>query len=274
MIFRLTGAAVRAVCVAILVMLPAILLPQITQSVVEYTRIVATIMAIFVLYEYGFSTPTIIEFRFAAPYNRIKYLLLFALVVTPSLMVSAALNGQEFNGTLSVIATNGYALMDFPFSPVMIVADTFSENDAALGAVLARAIALNLVLVFACTVAFCGAVFSNLWQFGGDGFNMWLNMPTYKSYEKNSLQERLGNSAYASVLIACLIPLFGPTMADVAMALFTFDGKMTPIVMVWSIAIWTFLPAMFLMRAVALVKISMNRTAALNVHAYEVAEAT
>ncbi len=274
MILRLTGAAVRAVCVAILVMLPAILLPQVTQSVVEYTRIFATIMAIFVLYEYGFPTSTIIEFRFAAPYNRIKYLLLFALVVAPSLMVSAALNGQEFNGILSVIATKGFALLDFPFSPVLIVADTFSENDTALGAVLARAIALNLVLVFACTLAFCVAVFSNLWRFGGGGFNMWLNMPTYKSYEKNSLQERLSNSAFASVLIACLIPLFGPTLADVAMTFFTFDGKITPIVMVWSIAVWTFLPAMFLMRAAALVKISMNRTAAQNIHAYELAEAT
>lgn len=263
----------RAVCVAILVMLPAILLPQITQSVVEYTRIFATIMAIFVLYEYGFPSPTIIEFRFAAPYNRIKYLLLLALVVAPSLMVSAALNGQEFTGILAIIATKGLALLDFPYSPILIVANTFSETDTALGTVLAQAIALNLVLAFACALAFCGAVFSNLWRFGGEDFNMWLNMPTYKSYEKDSLQARLSNSAFASLLIACLIPLFGPTLADVAMVLFTFDGKMTPIVMVWSISIWTFLPAMFFMRAAALTKISMNHRINKNAHAYEVAEA-
>lgn len=258
MIFRLTGASVRAVCVAILVMLPAFLLPQITQSVAEFTRIVATIMAVFVLYEYGFSSSIVIEFRFAAPYNRIKYFLLLALVLAPTLMISAALNGVALTGPVAMIADQGRGLVDFTLSPVVIVADTISHHDASLRHAVIGALAFNTVIALACALAFCGSIFSNLWRFGGEGFNMWLNMPTYKSYDKNSLNERLSNSAFASVLIACLLPLFGPTIANLAMALFADGEIMTPIVMVWVIAIWSFLPAMFLMRAAALVKVSLQ----------------
>jgi len=63
---RITGAALRAVLVAIMVMLPAFILPGVTQSGLEFTRILATVAAAFVIYEYGFLTPSVIEFRDAA----------------------------------------------------------------------------------------------------------------------------------------------------------------------------------------------------------------
>lgn len=258
MIFRLTGATVRAVCVAIVVMLPAFLLPDTTQSGLEFTRILATIAAVFVIYEYGFASPSVIEFRFAAPYNRVRFLLLATLILTPAYLISSMLEGVALHGTFAAIAQNGPAFLDFAYSPVSIVANTLSGNDSDMREAVVQAIALNVVFSFSCALAFCGAIFSNLWRFGGDDFNMWTNMPTYKSYGLESLQDRLINSAFASFLVACLLPLFGPTIADVAVVWLSSDGALAPIVVSWLIAIWTYLPAIYLMRAAALLKIAMN----------------
>jgi len=255
-ILRLTGAAVRAIIVAILVMLPAFLLTGITQSGLEFTRIVATIAAVFVIYEYGFATPSVIEFRYAAPYNRIRFMLLLALVLTPAYLISIVLDGQALSGTLGHAL---FALMDYTYSPVTIVANSLSGNDAALHEAIGQAIAFNVMISLACVFAFCVAVFTNILRFGDDGFNLWLNMPTYKSYDVSSLQERLINSAFASMLIACLIPLFGPTAVDVSMVWFSTDGVLAPIAIAWLIAIWTYLPAIYLMRAAALTKVAMTR---------------
>jgi hypothetical protein len=258
-ILRLTGAAVRAVCVAILVMLPAFLLTDTTQSALEFTRILATIAAVFVIYEYGFPTPSVIEFRFAAPYNRIRFLLMLALILTPSFLISNALDGHALNGAFLNFARDGFAMMDFAYSPVTIVARTLSGSDVVLREAVAQAIALNVVISLSCVLAFCAAVFSNLWRFGGEGFNMWLNMPTYKSYGATGLQDRLINSSFASLLIALLIPLFGPTAADIALVWFSSDGVLAPIAITWVIAFWTYLPAIYMMRAAALAKVAMNR---------------
>lgn len=258
MILRLTGAAVRAVIVAILVMLPAFLLTGVTQSGLEFTRILATIAAVFVIYEYGFATPSVIEFRYAAPYNRIRFMLLLVLVLTPAYLISHMLDGQTLSGPLTVLGRDVYGLMDSAYSPVTIVAQTLSGNDMVLREVVGAAISFNVVISLAFVLAFGGAVFLNLLNFGSEGFNMWLNMPTYKSYDVSSLQKRLINSAFASMLIAFLIPLFGPTAVDVSLVWFSSNGVLAPIAISWIIALWTYLPAIYLMRAIALAKVAMN----------------
>ncbi|MBL4751084.1 MAG: hypothetical protein JKX71_10990 [Amylibacter sp.] len=256
MIYRLTGATVRAVIVAILVMLPAFLLTGTTQSAIEFTRILATMGAVFVIYEYGFSSPSVIEFRYAAPYNRVRFLLLLILVLTPTYLISSLLDGHTVNGFLSNAARNGFAFMDFAYSPVAIVANTLAGDNLVLREIIGQAIILNAIICLSFSLAFCISVMLNFWQFGGENFNMWLNMPTYKSYNIHSLQSRLINSSFSSLLIACLIPIFGPTLADVVLSQGTV---ITPITIIWVIALWTYLPAMFLMRSVALAKVAMSR---------------
>jgi hypothetical protein len=257
-ILRITGAAVRAVFVAILVMLPAFLLSETSQSALEFTRILATIGAVFVIYEYGFPTPSVIEFRFSAPYNRIRFLLMLALTLAPAYLISNALDGHVLTGIFASIAINGFAVLDFTYSPVAIVADTLAGSNWVLREVVGQAIALNIVISLSCALAFCGAIFSNLWRFGDNNFNMWLNMPTYKSYDMTSLHKRLVNSAFASMLVAFLIPLFGPIIADIGIVWVSNDGILAPISITWIIAFWTYLPAIYIMRAIALAKIAMH----------------
>ncbi|KAB7614513.1 hypothetical protein F9L33_07685 [Amylibacter sp. SFDW26] len=241
-------------------MLPAFLLFGVSQSSIEFTRILATIVSIFVMYEYGFSSPSLIEFRFAAPYNRIRFLLLSVLVLAPTFLVGYTLAGANMVGFLPTIADKGIALLDFTYSPFMVVAETLSGENESLQAAFAQAIAFNTIIMFACITSFCVAIYLNLWRFGGSGFNMWQNMPTYKSYETKTLQERLMNSAFASLLIACLIPLLGPTVAEVIFVNFAESGQLAPIISIWCIAFWSFFQGVFFMRAAALAKIAINHS--------------
>ncbi len=260
MFLRLTGATVRAVCVACLILLPTFLLSGISQSSMEFTRILATIASVFVIYEYGFSSPSLIEFRSAAPYNRIRFMFLSVIVITSTFLVGYALSGTVMTGIVPVIANQGLAIFDFTYSPFMSVAKTLSGGNETMQNALAQAIAFNTIVMLACVAAFCVAVYSNLWRFGGIEFNMWQNMPTYKSYEEKSLQERLMNSAFLSLVIACLIPLMGPTLAEVIMGYFAESGRLTPIIAIWAVSFWSFLQGVFFMRAAALAKIAFNHT--------------
>jgi hypothetical protein len=256
--FRLTGAALRAVCVAMIVILPTLILPGTTQSAMEFTRIIATIVAIIVIYEYGFLSPSIIEFRFSSPYNRIRFMMLFAFSYLPAYLISINIDGLVLSGVLETFAHNGFALMDFPYSPVSIVADRLSVNNSDLKDTISNAIAINIMIGFASLLAFSLAIFSNLWRFGSEGFNVWRNLPTYLSYDADSLQQRLRNSAFIGTVIALLIPLFGPTACDIMITLFANDGSLDAITISWVIAIWTLLPVFYLMRSIAFLKLAMH----------------
>lgn len=258
MFLRLTSAAIRAVCVAMIVILPTLILPGATQSAMEFTRIMATIVAVIVIYEYGFLSPSVIEFRFSSPYNRIRFMMLFAFSFLPAYLISIAIDGIALSGLLKTFAQNGFALMDFPYSPVSIVADRLSVNNIGLRDTIANAIAINIIIGLASLLAFSFAIFSNLWRFGNEGFNMWHNLPTYKSYDAVSLQQRLRNSAFIGIVIAALIPLFGPTVCDVIISLFASNGMLDVITISWVIAIWTLLPMFYLMRSVALLKLALH----------------
>ncbi len=255
---RFTGAALRAVFVAVLVMLPAFILPGVTQSGLEFTRVLAIVVAVFVIYEYGFATPSVIEFRDVSPYNRIRFLLLLLFVLVPSQLISHALNGVPLAGSVSNFASDTFSVVNFSFSPVTIVAKTLSANNIALREAVEQAVAFNMVISLFSVLTFAVVVFGNLWRFGCDQFNMWHNMPSYKSYGTAGMQKRLINSAFASLLVACLIPLLGPTAADVFLIWFTEAGVLPPIAITWFIALWAYLPVMYLMRAIVLAKVAIN----------------
>jgi hypothetical protein len=156
------------------------------------------------------------------------------------------------------VAQNGFSLLDFSYSPVSIVTETLSGGNEVLRTAIAQSIALNIVIAMSCVIAFCISIFANLWRFGGEDFNMWLNMPTYKTYDSSNLKARLLNSSYTSLLLACLIPLFGPMIAEVCVIWFAHDGVMAPIFVAWLIAFWAYVPAIFLMRSAALFKVALN----------------
>jgi hypothetical protein len=92
-----TGAVVRAFLVMVVIVLPSVILPGIGTD----TRQIVALMALFagglVFVEYNAIYPSLIEFRDGAPFNRIRFLMLLAIV----LFVSVAVADREQPSTVS-----------------------------------------------------------------------------------------------------------------------------------------------------------------------------
>jgi len=78
----MTGAATRGLLVALLIATPALLLPGADAESSQITVLLACIASILTFMEYNSRQPSIVEFRDAPPFNRLRFIsLLFTIVV-------------------------------------------------------------------------------------------------------------------------------------------------------------------------------------------------
>jgi len=82
MLTRLSGGLIRALLVIIIIAAPAFMLPAVSQAAQEISLIVGVIIGAFTMFEYSSSHPGLIDFRFAPPYNRIRFITFCVLVLT------------------------------------------------------------------------------------------------------------------------------------------------------------------------------------------------
>ena len=98
-----TGAAVRAFLVMVLIVVPSVILPGIDTD----TRQIVALMALFagglVFAEYNAIYPSLVEFRDGAPFNRIRYLMLFAIVLFLSIVVAHREQPSTVSGLIRVL---------------------------------------------------------------------------------------------------------------------------------------------------------------------------
>ena len=83
---RLTSAFVRAALMALLIAMPSLMLPDVNADTAQIVVLVAIIGFLMVFVEYFSEFPSIIEFRFAPPFNRLRFVALFATVTVLSLI--------------------------------------------------------------------------------------------------------------------------------------------------------------------------------------------
>jgi len=77
---RLPAAIVRAILVVMLVVMPSALLVGSGNDATQVVVLVAIFAALFTLVEYCAASPSLVEFRDAPPFNRMRFSALFAMV--------------------------------------------------------------------------------------------------------------------------------------------------------------------------------------------------
>jgi drug/metabolite transporter (DMT)-like permease len=92
-----TGAVVRAFLVMVVIVLPSVVLPGIGTDTRQIVALMALFAGALVFAEYNAVYPSLIEFRDGAPFNRIRYLMLLAIV----LFLSVAIADLEQSSTVS-----------------------------------------------------------------------------------------------------------------------------------------------------------------------------
>lgn len=153
MIFRLTAAVLRAAFVVLLIATPSLIIPNSSHDGAEIVALVALFGAALTIFEYAPVYPCLIEFRDAPPFNRIRFVSLFVIVLGISLMI----RGIEVATPLTDVVTSVGVLIghatDLPYSPVRLLTALVSSSADPVQIELVRAAAGLSFLIALLTLA-------------------------------------------------------------------------------------------------------------------------
>lgn len=256
-ISRLASAFVRGILVMVLIATPALILPGMTQDTTQVVALVALFAAVLTFVEYASTYPCLVEFRDAAPFNRLRYLSLFVTVFVLSIIVRGQTNPTTLSTFIEVVGNKLGEAIDVPYSPVRLVVLMLPDNMTLDHLMLVRTAAGMSYLISLVTLVVFVIVMRTLgWPRRMGSFNVWVNLPTFDPTTGGDVVSRLQKDARFNIALGFLLPFMIP--AGVKMAAISFEPVTleSPQTLIWTMAAWAFLPASLFMRGVA-----MNRIA-------------
>jgi hypothetical protein len=247
---------VRALLVLVVVAMPALLLPNVSQAAQEISLIIGGIAGAFTLFEYASSHPGLIDFRFAPPYNRIRFFTFFTQIVALIFLSRAVVNADAFSADILKYADQAVALTNVPLSPVRVAVAMIGEGASEeFRLLLARAASVSFLIAFAFFILFALTLWVFRWPVGRDNFNLWVNLPTFEPSSGRDVERRLFRDGTANVLIGIGLPFLIPVVASRSGGWFDPSVLENDQPLIWGCAIWAFLPASLVMRGAALLKV-------------------
>ena len=254
---QLTGALTRAVLVMILVATPSMLLLDVTADTKQMVALVALFLGLLTFIEYNSSYPSLVEFRDAPPFNRIRFLMLFAMVF----FLSSIERGKTVPSTMTELADAVGSLigvsMDFPYSPVRLATLMMADGASAAQVAQVRTAAGMAYLISLISLSvFVVALKSGTWPSRGRAFNVWVNLPTFDPTTGGDVVTRLQRDARVNIALGFLLPFLIPAVVMIASNGFeplTLTSSQT---LIWTMTAWAFLPASLFMRGIAMGRIA------------------
>lgn len=254
---QVTGALIRAILVMVMIVLPAAMLPGIGSDARQIVMLFALIAAVLTFVEYSAAYPSLIEFRYAPPFNRIRFLSLF-LTVT---MLAVILRGQFVPTTFSLLAEAvGHVIgraMDFPYSPVRLITLMLPADTPLAQVALVRALAgMSYIVSLMMLTVFVMAMRVGSWPSRSGAFNVWVNLPTFDPTAGGDVVERLERDARFNIALGFLLPFLIPASVRLVSDMVAPVALSAGQTLVWVIAGWAFLPASLFMRGIAMWRIA------------------
>lgn len=254
---RFAGAAFRAFLVMMLVATPSMMLAGVSADAKQMVALISLFLASLIFVEYFALNPSLIEFREAAPFNRLRFLMLFLTVFLMSVM----LRGQTdpTNMTMLVTLVGGLIgeAIDFPYSPVRLVLQSVSQGTSEQDIALLRAAAgITYLTSLICLAFFVIMIRAGLWPATHRAFNVWVNLPTFDPTRGGDVVARLTRDARVNIVLGFLLPFLIPVVLGAAADNVVRFSMETPQMMIWVMAAWAFLPASLFMRGLAMGQIA------------------
>ncbi|MEO1640663.1 MAG: hypothetical protein AAFU41_15585 [Pseudomonadota bacterium] len=240
-----------------LIVMPYALLPSAANENTQIIPLVAIFGALFTIVEYSSNSPSLVEFRDAPPFNRVRFSALFATV----LCLSVIFRGEDAPSQITMMFQQSGSqigeTIDFPYSPVRLM--VLMMPDGTDPQVLER-------LRDAAGLAYLVSVFSVIWFVillrlyrwprRTGKFNVWINLPTFDPTAGGDVVKRLQRDGRVNIILGFLLPFIVPAVVKLVAALGTpinLDNTQT---LIWTVSAWAFLPASILMRGVALSRVA------------------
>lgn len=251
------GALVRAVLVVLLFAAPSVLLPGMGSDGKQMVALVALFAGVLTFVEYNSTYPGLIEFRDAPPYNRIRFLLLFAIVFVLSVSARNATEPDTFGSLIEAVAFLCGLALDFPYSPVRLVMLMLSDGATPEQMIAVRSAAGAAYMISAIALVFFVVMLRLAhWPARQGAFNVWVNLPTFDPTAGGDVVNRLERDARVNLALGILLPFLMPAVVKFGgMGMGTLDLA-SPQTLVWTIAAWAFLPASLFMRGIAMGRIA------------------
>ncbi len=244
---------------AIMVALPSLVLPSVSVDGAQITLFVCLLAGIFTFVEYFSTYPSIIEFRDAAPFNRMRYFMAALIVCVLTLLYAGMTHASTLIQWVTVAGVTMGELLDIPFSPVRLVLLAMPESvDLAMLYMIRDGAALSYAISLVGILAFYGLVRVYDWPARKGAFNVWVNLPLFDPTTGGDVVPRLRRDGQINIAIGILLPFLLPALAAIASSMFDLATLFKSQSYVWSLAAWSFLPASMIMRGIA-----MNRIAEL-----------
>lgn len=257
LIKRMVKAGARAVLIALLVAMPALLLPQTTADATQMIALLALVGALLTFVEYIGDYPSIIEFRDAPPFNRLRFLALFATVLILTLICRGEVYPSVLSQWLRELGRGVGDVLDFPYSPVRLMVLSASEEMSLEQVDLIRTHAGIAYLVSMMTLGLFVLIVRVLnWPIRKGAFNFWVNLPLFDPTAGGDVLRRLKRDAHVNVALGFLLPFLIPALMKLAAQAIEPMSLADAQTLIWITSAWAFLPASLIMRGVALMRIA------------------
>jgi len=241
----------------LLIATPSLLLPGIGPESRQVVAAVALCGAAITFAEYSTRFPSLVEFRFAPPFNRIRFLALFANVVMLTALCRNLVLPTPVTGVVTDIGVLVSDIIDFPFSPIRLVGLMLPPNANMEQIQLLRAAAGISYLVSLLMIAFFAILMRVLnWPAHNGAFNVWINMPNFDPTVGGDVVAHLIRDSRVNVMLGLALPFVSPLFVMMAMGLFDEYAMTGFQTLIWTVAIWAFIPAGLMMRGIALGRIA------------------
>ena len=250
---RLSGAIIRALLVAVVVATPSVLLFYISGDTRQMVALAALFAGLLTFVEYNAEYPSLIEFRDAPPFNRLRFMMLFATLFALSVIERGRTDPTSLTEFVHAIGQLIGMSMDFPYSPVrlatLMLADgasadqVFALRDAAGVAYLTSLICLSIFVIM---------LKMGGWPMHGRAFNVWINLPTFDPTAGGDVIDRLERDGRINIALGFLLPFVIPFVVSLGFSGLNPSSMTSPQTLIWAMALWSFLPASLFMRGIAL----------------------
>jgi len=254
---RLSGAALRAVLVILLIATPALTLAGTSTDTTQIVALVCIVAGVFTFVEYNAASASLIEFREAPPFNRVRFLGLFGTVVALTLIAKGTSNPSNLTILFQLVGTSLAEAMDFPYSPVRLVVLMLpAEADQQLINSVRTAAGLSYLVSLLSLAAFVLALRLNNWPNQRGSFNVWTNLPTFDPTAGGDVVERLERDGQLNLILGFLLPFLIPALVKLMSDLFNPIQLEDPHTLIWTMTAWAFVPASLIMRGIAMMRVA------------------
>ncbi|MFT4708597.1 MAG: hypothetical protein ACI9PU_002447 [Ascidiaceihabitans sp.] len=257
MIARIAGASARGILVALLLATPSLLLPSVAQESSRVVLLMAMLAGFLTFAEYNAKSPSIVEFRDAGPFNRLRFVALFSTIFMLSLITKGKTDPTAVTNALTSIGMIIGNAIDFPFSPVRLVVLMLPNTaDADVVTAVRTSAGLSYLISLIAMTAFLFLVRVMNWPARKGAFNVWINLPLFDPTAGGDVLYRLRRNARFNIALGFLLPFFIPAVVKMAADLIHPITLENPQTMIWTMSAWAFLPASMIMRGIAMGKIA------------------